>query len=295
MQKKKKISYGTKTTLVGMSFILPNFIGFLLFVLIPILFSFVLSVMKWDGANPMQFVGLANFKAIFGDKQFVQALIRTGIYTFFCVVLTMFAALFLAVLLNNKFKGRGFFRSAIFFPYVASVVSVAVVWKLLFMKDMGPINNFLRGIGISDPPGWFSSTKWALPAVIIVSIWRFMGYYMVVYLAGLQDIPEELGEAAKVDGASNMQYFWKIVMPNLRNTHFFVIMMLTINSFKSFDLVYALTEGKPGTSTKMLAQYIYDKAFVSFDYGQTSAAAMVLFVVVAIITVIQLRVEKKME
>jgi ABC-type sugar transport system permease subunit len=282
-----------RNTLVGISFILPNFAGFLIFVLIPVAFSLVLSFMKWDGFNPMVFNGLANFRAIFRESVFRESLGRTFAYTIACVVFTMFASLALAVLLNKKIKAKGFFRSVIFFPYVASVVSIAVVWRLIFMKEMGPLNEFLRFIGIAEPPGWFASTAWALPAIIIVAVWKFMGYYMIVYLAALQDIPRELREAASIDGATGFQFFRRITLPMLAPATFFVVLMLTINSFKSFDLIFALTEGGPGTSTTLISNYIYNKAFISFNYGQTSAAAMILFIIVGIITFIQFRVEKK--
>jgi ABC-type sugar transport system permease subunit len=293
-EKKRGIPLALRNTLVGLSFIMPNFAGFFIFVLIPVGFSLILSVMNWDGFNPMEFAGINNFRGVFRDGVFRQSMSRTFVYTIACVVCTMFASLGLAVLLNKKLKAKNFFRSAIFFPYVASVVSIAVVWRLLFMRDTGPVNLFLRFIGIANPPGWFVTTRWALPGVIIVSIWKSMGYYMIVYLAALQGIPKELHEAASIDGASGIQYFWRITLPLLAPATFFVVLMLTINSFKSFDLIFALTEGGPGNATMLLSHYIYNKAFISFNYGQTSAAALVLFAIIGIITLIQFRVEKRL-
>jgi ABC-type sugar transport system permease subunit len=162
------------------------------------------------------------------------------------------------------------------------------------MRDMGPINFFLNNIGIANPPGWFSTVRWALPGVIIVAIWKSMGYYMIIYLAALQNIPKELKEAASIDGAGNLQYFWQIAFPLLSPTTFFVVLMLTINSFKSFDIIFALTEGGPGTATTLISNYIYDKAFISFNYGHTSAAAMILFLIVAALTFFQFQMEKKL-
>jgi ABC-type sugar transport system permease subunit len=294
VRKKKGIGLAFRNALVGVSFILPNFIGFLIFVLIPVSFSLILSFMKWDGFNPMSFAGLGNFQAVIREGLFRQSLGRTFIFTVACVFFTLFASLGLAVLLNKNIRAKEMFRGVIFFPYVASIVSIAVVWRLLFMKDMGPINAFLRFIGISNPPGWFGTTKWALPGVIIVAIWKSMGYYMIIYLAALQDVPRELYEAASIDGASPRQFFWRITMPILLPATFFVVLMLTINSFKSFDLIFALTEGGPGTATTLLSNYIYNKAFIAFNYGQTSAAAMVLFIIVGTITFIQFRVEKRL-
>ena len=282
-----------RRTLVGLSFITPNFIGFFVLILIPVLFTFWLCFNKWDGYTPMEFVALDNFKYIFTHKIFQEAVVKTLIFTACSVVITLLLALGLAVLINQKLAGIGIFRTAIFFPYVASVVAVAAVWQMLFQKDMGLINEMLRFFGVTDVPGWFATTKWALPGVIIVNIWKNMGYYMIIYLAALQDVPTSLVEAGMIDGASAWQRFWKIKWPLLGNATFFVVMMLTINSFKSFDLIYALTEGGPGTATTLLSQYIYNQSFVSWDYGRASAAAMVLFAIVAVITLIQFRLEKK--
>jgi ABC-type sugar transport system permease subunit len=291
---KKGFTLSLRNNLTGYSFILPNFIGFLIFGLIPIGFSLYLSFAKWDGFTAVHFNGINNFRAIMRDSNFIMSLVRTFIYAVSCVVFTTFASLGLAVLLNRKFGARGFFRSAIFFPHVASIVSVAVVWRLLYMPDIGPINAFLRFIGIANPPGWLSTVKYALPGVIIVAIWKSMGYYMIVYLAALQNIPRELKEAASIDGASGFQYFWRIAVPQLSPATVFVVLMLTIGSFKSFDIIFALSEGGPGTATTLISNYIYDKAFIAFNYGHTSAAAMILFIIVASLTFFQFRLEKKL-
>ena len=292
---KSGMTLSRRRTLVGVSFITPNFVGFFVLNLIPILFALLLCFNRWDGYNPMEFAGLDNFKYIFTHKVFQQAVLKTAVFTVFSVGITMLLSLGLAVLINQKLKAIGIFRTAIFFPYVASVVAVAAVWQMLFQKDMGLINEVLRALGVADPPGWFASTKWALVGVIVVNIWKNMGYYMIIYLAALQDIPSSLVEAGMIDGASAWQRFWRIKWPLLRNATFFVVMMLTINSFKSFDLIFALTEGGPGTATTLLSQYIYNQSFVSWDYGRASAAAMVLFAIVAVITLVQFRVEKKLD
>jgi ABC-type sugar transport system permease subunit len=292
---KSRYSLTVRNTLVGYSFILPNLAGFLIFVLLPVIFSLILSFMKWDGFNPMSFIGLDNFRAIFRDSVFRASVVRTFVYAVSCVVLTMFVSLGLAVLLNKQIKAKAFYRSAIYFPSVASIVSVAVVWQLLLMKNPpGLVNIFLRFIGVSDPPGWFSTTRWALPGIIIVAVWRYMGYYMIVYLAALQNIPREHLEAASIDGATGIQYFWRIAMPALMPATFFVVLMLTINSFKSFDIIFALTEGGPGTATTLVSNYIYNNAFIYFNYGRTSATALILFLIVGAITFFQFRAEKKL-
>lgn len=290
---KKQMKMNTRNTLIGMSFILPNFLGFLCFTLIPVIFSFILSLAEWDGFNAIKFAGLRNFVAIFQNRVFLPALQHTIVYTVFTVFFSMVTALGLALLLNRKIKGINFFRSAVFFPYVASIVAVGSVWNAMFMKDSGPINAFLQFLGVASPPGWFSSVEWAMVGVIIVSVWKNMGYFMIIYLAALQDVPPSLYEAAEIDGANKWQQFWHITFPMLTPAHFFVFMMLTINSFKVFDLIFVLTDGGPGIATKMLANFIYDQSFVSWNYGTASAASMILFLIVGTITIIQFHFEKK--
>ena len=290
---KKKDSLRMRQAMIGYSFIAPNFIGFAIFILFPVIFTIVLSVMNWDGFNAMTFAGFDNFRAIFKDRVFKSAFWLTLLYVVFTVALTLLASLGLACALNKKIKGRDAFRSAIFFPYVASMIAIGAVWKQLFESNYGPINMALRALGVDNPPGWFASTDWAIWGVIIVAIWKFMGYYMLIYLAGLQDIPAQLYEAATLDGATGWQKFRKITLPMLTPSTFFVFMMLTINSFKSFDLIYALTTGGPGTSTTLLANYIYNQTFVYWDYGKSAAASIILFIIVLAVTVIQFRGEKK--
>lgn len=293
MKEKKGLSLKARNTLIGYSFILPNFIGFAIFILVPVVFSFILSFMYWDGFNPMNFVGFDNFKSIFSDRVFRGSFKLTIIYTVFTVLFTLIASLVLAMALNVNLKGRNAFRAAIFFPYVASMVAIGAVWKQLFEKNFGPINQLLRFLGVENPPGWFASTDWAIWGVIIVSVWKFMGYYMIIYLAALQDIPAQLYEAATIDGANGWQRFRNITIPMLTPASFFVIIMLTINSFKIFDLIYILTNGGPGTSTTVLVKYIYDQSFLYWNYGNASAASMILFLIVGAVTVVQFRAEKK--
>ena len=283
-----------RSNLVGYSFILPNLIGYAIFVFIPVIFSFILSVMKWDGSKaPMEFVGLKNFAQIFGDRIFVQSFLHTIQYALLTVVPTLVLSLLLAVLLNHKLKGIAIFRTALYFPYIASIVAVGAVWNMLFQPDFGPINEFLKFMGISRPPRWVVDVKWAMVAISVVSVWKYMGYYMIVYLAALQGISGSLYEAAGMDGANGIQKLRYITIPMLTPTTFFVLIMLTIQCFKVFDLVYVMTGGGPGNATKTLVNYIYEKAFTSWEFGPASAGAIVLFAVVLVITLIQFAGEKK--
>ena len=274
-------------------FLLPNLVGFLIFTLIPIVCSMGLSFMEWDSANPMVFVGFENFKRLWTDDTFKISLWNTVYYSVFTVPLTMGAALGLAIILNQKMKGINIFRTIFFFPHVASLVAIAVVWNLLFHPTLGPVNNILRFLGIANPPGWTSSVDWAMPVIIIVSIWKSMGYYMILYLSGLQAIPRELYEAAKVDGANSFQRFKSITLPMLTPTTFFVSIMLTIACFKVFDLVSVMTNGGPGRATNVLVFNIYNTAFINYEFGYASAISMILFIIVLAITIVQFRAEKK--
>jgi multiple sugar transport system permease protein/alpha-1,4-digalacturonate transport system permease protein len=279
--------------LIGWSFILPNFVGFALFTLVPVIAAFALAFLEWDSYSPPEWVGLDNFTDMLEDENFHVALGNTLYYAAGHIPLTLIAALGLAIVLNGKIRGVGFFRTAAFFPYVTSLVAVAVVWRMLFNPAAGPVNQFLGAIGVSDLPGWVSSTDWAMPAVIITSVWRDMGYYMVLYLAGLQSIPEEYYEAARMDGANAWHRFWHITLPCLRPTTFFVLVMLTIQSFKILDLIQVMTEGGPGRSTLVLSQLVYREGIVEGNFGYSSAVALVLFVIVLSVTVIQFRLNER--
>lgn len=291
--KRYKGSLTLKRTFIAYTFILPNFIGFVFLTLLPIVFSFVLSVMKWDSANPMVFVGLDNFRKMANDTTFIISLKNTIYYALGTVPFTMIISLGLAMLLNSKIKGKVFFRTVFFFPYVASLVAIAVVWNMIFHPDMGPVNSILSAIGVENLPRWAASTTWALPTVIGLSIWKGIGYYMIVYLAALQGIPKELYEAAQIDGANGWQSFRKITWPMLTSATFFVVMMLTIAAFKVFDTMYITTQGGPGRATNVLVYHIYNKAFISFEFGYASALSVILFAIVLTITLIQFAMEKK--
>lgn len=293
-----KVSRETKRDLVAYSFIAPNFIGFAVFTLVPIVFAFLLAFMEWDGSNPIKWVGIDNFTKLAGDKFFLAALKNTIIYCIGTVPLTMIASLALAIVLNQKVIGRGIFRTISFFPYVASLVAITSVWKMLFHPSKGPINNILYNVfhvPMEELPQWFSGSL-VLVSMILFSVWKFMGYYMVIYLAGLQGISGELYEAASLDGANTWQKFCYVTWPQLSSTTFFVIVMLTINCFKIYDVAVMLAGGGSGELTlnaTVLVYYIYQKAFINWELGYSSAVAMVLFILVLGVTIIQFRGQKK--
>ena len=290
----KKRSLARKKNLVAYSFILPNLIGFFIFTFIPIVFSLLLSFCEWDSGNPVKFVGLKNFITMFtNDTSFWIALKNTLYYTVVTVPVTLALSLFLAILMNKNLKGRVFFRSVLFFPYVASLVAVAVVWMALFNPDRGPVNGLLMALGVSNPPRWAASTTWAMPTIIGLTVWKGMGYYMIVYLAALQGVSGDLYEAASLDGAGRWQQFLHITWPGVTPTTFFILMMLMVSTFKSYDIMYITTQGGPGEATKVLAYHIFNSAFVSSRFGYASAVAMVLFVIIMGVTLIQFKGEKR--
>ena len=296
-----------KNTLVAYSFLAPNFIGFAVFTLVPVICAIALSLFEWNGGDisKLKFVGLDNYATIFATKKVAEkglayffnradlgiALKNTVYYTVVTVPLTIICALALALLLN-KIRGAVFFRTVFFFPYVSSMVAICVCWSFMLMKD-GPVNQIIMALGINFNKGWTADSTMAIWSIILVSVWRNMGYYMVLYLAALQGIPRELMEAATVDGANKWQQFWHVTLPQLKPTTFFVSVMMVISCFKIYDVVAIMTDGGPGRATKMLVTYIYDEAFVKVRYGQASAISMVLLVIVLLVTIIQFGSEKK--
>ena len=296
-----------KNTLVAYSFLAPNFIGFAVFTLVPVICAIALSLFEWNGGDisKLKFVGLDNYATIFATKKVAEkglayffnradlgiALKNTVYYTVVTVPLTIICALALALLLN-KIRGAVFFRTVFFFPYVSSMVAICVCWSFMLMKD-GPVNQLIRALGINFNKGWTADSTMAIWSIILVSVWRNMGYYMVLYLAALQGIPRELMEAATVDGANKWQQFWHVTLPQLKPTTFFVSVMMVISCFKIYDVVAIMTDGGPGRATKMLVTYIYDEAFIKVRYGQASAISMVLLVIVLLVTIIQFGSEKK--
>ena len=296
-----------KNTLVAYSFLAPNFIGFAVFTMVPVICAIALSLFEWNGGDisKLKFVGLDNYATIFATKKVAEkgigyffnradlgiALKNTVFYTVVTVPLTIVCALALALLLN-RIRGAVFFRTVFFFPYVSSMVAICVCWSFMLMKD-GPVNQLIMGLGIDFNKAWTADSTMAIWSIILVSVWRNMGYYMVLYLAALQGIPRELMEAATVDGANKWQQFLHVTLPQLKPTTFFVSVMMVISCFKIYDVVAIMTDGGPGRSTKMLVTYIYDEAFVKVRYGQASAISMVLLVIVLLVTIIQFSSEKK--
>ena len=281
------------STLVAWSFLLPNLIGFAVFTFIPVVAALLISFTSWDLLSPPEWVGVDNYVRLASDPLFHKVLMNTLLYVLGTVPFQMVFALLIALALNQRIPGQTFFRTAYFMPVVASTVAVALVWRWIFHADFGLLNSFLYFIGVNNPPNWLSSTRWALPAIIIMSIWQQVGFSMVLFLAGLQGVPTTLHEAAKIDGASSWQRFWFITIPMLSSTTFFVLIISIINSFQVFDQAYIMTEGGPANATNTIVFNIYRYAFQFFQMGYAAAMAWVLFAVIFVVTLIQFRYQKQ--
>ncbi|PLR82551.1 carbohydrate ABC transporter permease [Bacillus sp. V33-4] len=273
-------------------FLLPNLIGFLTFIVFPLLSSLAISFTNWDLISTMEFVGIDNYKHLMADKEFWAAFTHTVTFIIGYLPLVMIFGLACALLLNRKVKFRAFFRAAYFLPVVTSWVAVSLVWKWLFNPSYGLINYFLSFVGI-EGLNWLQDENLAMPAIIITSVWKDIGFVMVLFLGGLQNISTSYYEAAEIDGANSWKKFWNITLPLLTPTTFFVTIISLINSFQVFDQVMIMTEGGPGGATNVLVQNIYNHAFRYFEMGYASAMSWILFIVIFVITLIQMKMQKR--
>lgn len=263
-------------------------LGFLVFILWPVIASFGLSFTSWDLLTPIKWTGLENYKILISDQVFWKVFWNTIYFTVGTVPVGIIISLFLAIVLNQNIKGIKIFRAVYFLPVISSTVAVAIVWQWLYNPEFGLLNYLLNLVGI-DGPNWLAGITWAMPAVIIASIWRGIGFNMLLFLAGLQSIPETYYEAARIDGANWWVLFKNITIPLLSSTTFFVVVISIINSFQVFDQIYVMTGGGPARSTSVLVHYLYQNAFQYFKMGYASAIGYVLFFLVFTVTLIQLK------
>ncbi len=273
--------------------LLPNVIGFLMFMLIPMVATFVLSFMEYDMLSAPKFVGLQNYKDMIEDPITRQVTWNTIVYTILTVPVGMVLSLLLAVALDSINYLKRFFRGAYFLPSITSMVVISIVWQWIYNPEYGLMNFFLSFFGVS-PKKWLTSSSTSLISLAIVGIWKRLGYDMVIFLSGLQGISTNYYEAAQLDGANKFQIFWHITIPLLRPTTFFVFVMAIIGSFQVFDQVQLMTQGGPGRSSSVLVHYLYQNAFQYFKMGYACALAYLLFAIVLVLTVINMRTEKKM-
>ena len=291
----RRLNLKQREALTGWLFVSPALIGFGIFTFGAILYSLYLSFTDYDMFGTPEWVGLENYiKAFTNDEYFYQYFGNTFYFAIVLVPVVLVISLFLAILINKK-VGRltKAYRVALFLPSITSTVAVSMVWLWIFNPDMGILNNFLTAIGFHNPPMWLSDLEWSKPALIIMRVWQMSGYYMLLFLAGLQTIPETLYEAAEVDGASSWQRFTRITVPMLSNTTFVVVILLIIESFNMFESIFVMTEGGPLGSTSTIMYYIYEQGFMSYNMGYASALAWIFFALILVFTLIQFRFRRE--
>jgi len=297
LQRLREVLHQMRKEWTAYLFISPGLIMFAIFNLFAIGYSFYLSFHKWNILEPAKpFVGLDNYTRLIGDEGFHQAVGNTAYYTAVAVPLTMIVGLLVALLLNNEIRGRGIFRTLYYVPVITPLVVSAIIWKWVYQGDYGLLNYYLTRLGLIEKPLLFlADPDLAIPAVILMSAWGGTGYYMVVFLAGLQSIPEVYYDAAKVDGANWIQRLFHITVPLLAPTTFFLFVTSVIGSFQVFVQIYIMTSGGPLHRTTTIGYYLYEKAFRHFDMGYATAMAYALFAMIFVFTLLQFRLRRDIE
>lgn len=273
-------------------FLLPSLIGLLLFQLIPMITSGVISFTDWNMLSPAKFVGFDNFVKVFTDEKSYTSLLNIFKFIIGYIPLVLVLGTFLAVLLNRKMRGMKFYRAMIFIPVITSWIAVSIVWRWFLNGQSGLVNYFLSWFGIQGPI-WLQDFHWALPAVIAVTVWKDIGFVSIILLAGLQEISDDYYEASQIDGATSWTQFFKITLPLLTPAMFFVLTISMINSFQLFDQVMIMTGGGPAGSTSTIVEQVYKNAFMNNKMGFASAQSWVLFAIIFIVTVIQNQLQKR--
>lgn len=271
----------------GFLFILPALVGTFLFIIIPIFCSFGLSFTEWDLLNEIHFVGLSNYKSVFTEPEFLQILINTVVYAVSTTVFAVLIPLFIASIINNKIKGSEFFKTIYFLPFITPAVVIAIVWAWIFDPNIGLVNTLFH-----THYTWLFSTKLAMPILIFVSVWKLIGYNVVLFLTGFSTIDKSVYEASKIDGATAYQTFFDITVPLLKPTIYFVTTVTAISSFQIFDLIYVMTQGGPNDSTNVIVYSIYKYAFEYFDIGKSCALAYILFAIILVLALVQKKFTK---
>lgn len=274
-------------------FLAPSLVLFAIFTAIPVISAFLISFTQWNLFNEVTWVGIGNYLELAKDEIFAKVLGNTAYFVLISVPVQIVLALLCALVLNRGIKGQTFFRVVYFLPVVTSTIAAALVWAWLFNSNFGLINAGLSLVGVTDLPKWMGSTRWAMPAIIIVSIWQNLGYAMVLFLAGLQNIGKDVHDAAALDGATGWDRFWHITLPLLSPTTFFVLVISIIGSFQVFELVLVMTKAGPANATNTLVYYIYQNGFQFYQMGYASAAAMVLFLIVLAFTLVQYKLQRR--
>ena len=278
----------TEEKILSKIFLLPAFIGTFVFIVIPVFFSFVLSFCEWDLLSPIKILGLQNYKNLLINPAFLLIIKNTFVFAISVAIIGITVPLVLAAVINTKIRGSEIFKTAYFLPFITPMIVAAIVWEWIFDPNNGLLNYILR-----SHINCLYDTHTAMIAFIIVSSWKLIGYNMVIFLSGFSGINQTVYEAAKIDGANPLQTFFKITLPLLSPTIFFVLVITTISSFQIFDLIYLMTQGGPMESTNVLVYWIYKNAFEFFNIGEASAGAYILFLIVFLLTIVQWKTRKK--
>ena len=283
-----------REALVGYFFILPTYIGFVIFILYPLIESMRISFQEFSLLRGSPYIGLDNYAQMFSDSRLRISYINTIIFTLFAVFFNAGIGLLLAVMLNRRLPRlmRNLYRSIFFFPVLIAHTYIAVIWRFLYQQDTGVINYYLGVLGV-EPIPWLSNVHWAMAAIIILDVWKNTGFAMLVFLAGLQSIPHEYYEAAQLDGANERQLFFRITIPLLSPTIFFILVIFMIGALQVFDTIIVLTAGGPGDATRSVVLYIYEIAFRTFNMGYAAAVSMTLFAIILALTALQFWISRR--
>jgi multiple sugar transport system permease protein len=279
-----------RETIAAWIFLLPSLVPFVVFVAGPLIAAFVLTFYKYDILTPAKFTGLDNFRHFFNDPRILTIYKNTVFYVVGTVAIETVIALLLAVATNRQIPAllRYVFRTTYFFPVLTSLASVSIVWAYLYHTNFGVINYYLQELG-GPRIRWLTSSEWAMRAVIFLGVWKSLGFSYILFIAGLQNIPKHLYEAAAIDGAGRISTFFNITLPMLSPTMFFAVVISLINSFQIFDSPYIMTQGGPGDATRTVAMYIQEQGFRFFDMGYAATISLSLFLVILCLTLIQFR------
>ncbi len=295
LKKRKGVRKWNKEALTAYGMLLPDVLGLLVFVFIPIIYAFYISLHNWNGLSDMVFTGLDNYTRMIKDQRFINSIWTTIKYALMYVPGVFVLALLLAALLNALHgKLQSFFRTAIFLPYAISTVIAGIIWSFMYNPMNGFLNQILVWAG-GEKQRFLASTSQALPSVAVVGIWLVLGYNTILFLAAIKDIPKDYYEAAEIDGAGAVQRFFTITIPLIKETSVFVLVMCAIGAFQAFDLINVMTAGGPASATTTSVLYIYEKAFTTFELGYSSALAFVLFIIIMALTLVQMKIMRSGE
>lgn len=266
----------------GLLFVLPALTGTFIFIIIPIFCSFLLSFTHWDLLNEITFAGLDNYKSVLSEPEFLQILANTFVYAITTTLFAVIIPLLIASALNTKIRGSEVYKTIYFLPFITPAVVIAIVWSWIFDPNIGLVNTLFK-----THLTWLFDTHLAMPVLIFVSVWKLIGYNVVLFLTGFSTINQNVYEAAKIDGAGVNEIFWNITIPLLKPTIYFVTLVTAISSFQIFDLIYVMTSGGPNNSTNVIVYSIYKYAFEYFDIGKSCALAYILFLIIFILAAFQ--------